>query len=44
MINDGLDHEAEEEVATEDEYDETEGDVNVASRHHGYATRFSERS
>ena len=35
---------AEEEVVTEDEHDENEGDVNVASRHHGCATRFSERS
>ena len=38
-----LDLEAAEEVETEDEYDETKGDVNVATRHHGYPTRFSER-
>ena len=38
-----LDLEAAEEVETEDEYDETEGDVNVATRHHGYPTRFSEK-
>ena len=38
-----LDLEADEEVETEDEYDEAEGDINVATRHHGYSTRFSER-
>ena len=39
-----LDLEADEEVETEDEYDEAEGDINVATHHHGYSTRFSERS